>query len=303
LVDKLALMASAAALPTRLVTWQAGQMQVVRRSEGENADPADLPVPQPLSWTADDGSMVHGLYYPPTSSLYRGSGLPPAMIHIHGGPTSQVGAGYAADAAFFTSRGYAVLEVNYRGSTGYGRSYMLALRRRWGEVDVEDAVSGGQALVDRGLADPRRLVIRGGSAGGYTVLNALVRYPGFFKAGVCNYGVSNLFNLARDTHKFEERYTDSMVGPLPEAAARYREWSPIFQAERIQDALAVFQGSIDKVVPPDQSESIVAVLRSRKLPYIYHLFEGEGHGFRKSENITACYREVDQFLQQYVVMG
>jgi dipeptidyl aminopeptidase/acylaminoacyl peptidase len=301
--EKLAVLASAPSVPTRLITWQAGQVQVTRRSEGENTDPADLPTPQPLSWTAADGSAIHGLYYLPTSSRFAGSGLPPAVIHIHGGPTSQSTAGYSADTAFFTSRGYAFLAVNYRGSTGYGRSYRLALRQRWGEVDVEDAVSGARALVDRGLADPTRLVIRGGSAGGYTVLNALVRFPGLFKAGVCSYGVSNLFNLARDTHKFEERYTDSLVGPLPETAARYREWSPIFKAEHIQDALALFQGSEDKVVLPDQSEAIAAVLRSRHVPHIYHLFPGEGHGFRKGENIAAFYDEVDQFLQQYVVMG
>jgi dipeptidyl aminopeptidase/acylaminoacyl peptidase len=262
-----------------------------------------LPVPQPLTWNTAEGTPVYGLYYPPTSSLYQGSGLPPAIIYVHGGPTSQSVASYSGDTAFFTSRGYAVLVVNYRGSTGYGRSYMLSLRHRWGDVDVEDSVSGARALVSQGLADPARLVIRGGSAGGYTVLNALIRYPGQFKAGVCSYGVSSLFNLARDTHKFEERYTDSMVGPLPEASALYREWSPIYHAERIQDALAVFQGSEDKVVPPDQSESIVAVLRQRGVPHIYRLYEGEGHGFRKSEHIIAYFKDVELFLQQYVIMG
>ena len=135
------------------------------------------------------------------------------------------------------------------------------------------------------------------------MLNALVHCPGFFKAGLCSYGVSNLFNLARDTHKFEERYLDSMVGPLPEAASRYREWSPIFYAERIQDALAVFQGSDDKVVPPEQSESIVEILRRKGVPYIYRLYTGEGHGFRKSENITSYFSDCEAFLQQYVIFG
>jgi dipeptidyl aminopeptidase/acylaminoacyl peptidase len=301
--EQLAVLASAPGTPNRLVTWQGGKMTIVRRSEGENLDTADLPEVKPLIWHAPDGSAVHGLYSPPSSGRFQGSGLPPAIIYIHGGPTDQSVASYSADTAFFTSRGYAVLRVNYRGSSGYGRTYMLALRQHWGEMDMEDAVSGGRALVDQGLADPQRLVIRGGSAGGFTVLNALVHCPGFFKAGLCSYGVSNLFNLARDTHKFEERYLDSMVGLLPEAAARYREWSPVLHAESIQDALAVFQGSDDKVVPPDQSESMVEVLRHRGVPHIYRLYPGEGHGFRKSENITNYFSECEKFLQQYVIFG
>jgi dipeptidyl aminopeptidase/acylaminoacyl peptidase len=212
-------------------------------------------------------------------------------------------ANFSLDTAFFTSRGFAVLAVNYRGSTGFGRSYMLALRQKWGEYDVQDAVSGAQALVEQGLADPQRLVIRGGSAGGYTVLNALIRYPGRFKAGLCSYGVSNLFTLAMDTHKFEERYLDSMVGELPEASARYHAWSPVFQANQIKDAIAVFQGTADKVVPPDQSETIVAALRANGVPHIYRLYEGEGHGFRKIETLEAYYQDVERFLQQHVLFS
>ena len=153
------------------------------------------------------------------------------------------------------------------------------------------------------MADPNKLVIRGGSAGGYTVLNALIRYPGLFKAGLCSYGVSNLFTLAMDTHKFEECYTDSLVGLLPEASKKYHDWSPVFQASKINDPLAVFQGSDDKVVPPDQSESIVQVLRARNVHHIYRLYAGEGHGFRKSETIKVYYAEIERFLQQYVIFG
>jgi len=277
--------------------------QVEARSGSESLAPEFLPAPLPLTWKAPGGSPVYGLYTPPANPDFTGGGLPPAILHIHGGPTSQTPITYSAVASYFTSRGYAYLEVNYRGSTGYGRGYRNALRLRWGEVDVEDAVGGAQALADQGLADPGKIVIMGGSAGGYTVLNALVRYPGRFKAGVCEYGVSNLFTLAMDTHKFEQRYLDSMVGPLPEAAARYHEWSPIFHADAIRDPLAVFQGKDDKVVPPVQSEEIVAALRQGGVPHIYKLYDGEGHGFRKRETIIDFLQETERFLQQHVLFA
>lgn len=301
--DRVAFIASAATVPDRVVVRDEGDLAVQRRSSSEVIAQEDLPVPRPISWSAPDGTTVHGLYYPPTNGRYRGTGLPPAIVNVHGGPTSQRVASYSPDAAFFTSRGYAYLEVNYRGSTGYGRSYMLALREHWGEYDVEDAVGGAQALADEGLADPGRLVIKGGSAGGYTVLNALIRHPGTFKAGICLFGVSNLFTLAAETHKFEERYLDSMVGPLPEAADRYRAWSPIFHADQIRDPIAIFQGAEDKVVPPDQAESIVKALRERGVPHIYQLYEGEGHGWRKAETIVSYYTEVERFLRQYVLFA
>jgi dipeptidyl aminopeptidase/acylaminoacyl peptidase len=174
---------------------------------------------------------------------------------------------------------------------------------RWGKVDVEDAVGAANLLESQGLVDGKRLVISGGSAGGYTVLNALVWHPGRFKAGICRYGVSNLFSLAMDTHKFESHYNDSLVGPLPEAAGRCHAWSPIFHASRIQDPLAVFQGSEDNVVPPDQSEAIVQALASRGVPHIYRLYEGEGHGFRKSENIADYLHQTERFMQQYVLFS
>ena len=301
--ERVAFIASAATVPPRIVTWEAERLAVQRRSTTETVPPEDLPTPQPITWEAPDGTAVHGLYYPPTSSRYTGSGLPPAIVNVHGGPTSQRVASYSADAAFFTSRGWAFLEVNYRGSTGYGRSYMDALKGHWGEYDVEDAVGAAHALADQGLADPQRLVIKGGSAGGYTVLNVLIRHPGVFKAGICLFGVSNLFTLAADTHKFEERYLDSLVGPLPEAAERYRAWSPIFHADQIRDPIAIFQGAEDRVVPPDQSESIVAALRARGVPHLYRLFEGEGHGWRKAETIAAYYEEVLRFLREHVLFG
>ncbi len=301
--DELAFIGSASQQPNRVVRWNGSEWLVEARSEPETVDPAYLPRVQPVRWNAADGTPVHGMFSPPSNPRYTASGLPPAIVRIHGGPTSAVMAGYSSEVAYFTSRGYAVLEVNYRGSTGYGRSYMDKLREHWGEVDVEDAVGGARALVDQGLADASKLVIMGGSAGGYTVLNVLVRHPGIFKAGVCLYGVSNLFALAMDTHKFEERYNDSMVGALPEAASRYHAWSPIFHVDQIRDPMAIFQGSEDKVVPPDQSEVVVSALRSRGIPHIYRLYEGEGHGFRKSETIADFLQQVERFLQQYVLFS
>lgn len=300
---RLALLASAPGVSSRVISWKNGEQMIHQRSTGESISPEALPAPYEISWTAPDGETVYGIYSPPTSTRFAGRGLPPAIVLIHGGPTSRVNIGFNLEAAFFTSRGYGYLEVNYRGSTGYGRSYREALRGQWGHLDVVDAVGGAQALVDQGLADPERLVIKGGSAGGYTVLNTLIRHPGRFKAGICSYGVSNLFTLAMDTHKFEARYTDSLVGALPDAAEKYRAWSPVFHAEKIEDPVAIFQGEEDKVVPPSQSEEIVAALKARGVPHEYHLYPGEGHGFRKAETREAYYAAVERFLLQYVIFG
>lgn len=300
---RVAMTVSSPFISGRIISKQGDTVTVHQRSTAESIPPEDLPTPTEISWKAEDGQTVYGIYSPPTSSRFEGMGLPPAIVYIHGGPTSSVLIGYDLDAAFFTSRGYAYLEVNYRGSTGYGRAYRDALKGNWGSLDVVDAAGGAQALVDQKLADPGRLVIKGGSAGGYTVLNALIRYPGLFKAGLCSYGVSNLFTLTMDTHKFEERYLDSLIGPLPEAAEKYRAWSPIFHAEAIRDPVAVFQGEEDKVVPPSQSEEIVKALRANGVPHEYHLYPGEGHGFRKSETRRAYYEAVKRFLLQYVVFG
>lgn len=276
---------------------------VVRRSQFERFEPGLISMPKAVKWTAPDGSEVHGLYYPPANPRFVAEGLPPAVINIHGGPTSQSLPEFEPRAQWFTSRGYAFLAVNYRGSTGYGRAYREQLKGRWGLVDVEDAVSGARYLVDQGLADGRRLVVLGGSAGGYTVLRALITHPGFFRAGVCLYGVADLFGMASDTHKFEERYMDSLVGPLPQAADLYRELSPVFHAHKIQDPVAVFQGAEDEVVPKAQSDQIVAALRAKGVPHEYHVYEGEGHGWRKPETVEAYYAAVDAFLRKYVVFA
>ncbi len=301
--DQVAFIGSAPSIPNRVMWWDGSQLHTAAYSQSENVPSGWIAEPRQISWQAPDGSPVYGSYYPPTNPNAQASGLPPAIVHVHGGPTSMTPERYNAEVTYFTSRGYAWLELNYRGSTGYGRSYQKALLGRWGEVDVEDAAGAAQALVAQGLADARKLVVMGGSAGGYTVLNALVQRPGLLKAGVCLYGVSNLFTLNMDTHKFEARYNDSLVGPLPEAAERYHAWSPVFHADRISDPLAIFQGSEDKVVPPSQSESIVQLLKQRNVPHLYKLYEGEGHGFRKTETIADFLRETERFLQQYVLFA
>jgi dipeptidyl aminopeptidase/acylaminoacyl peptidase len=299
--EKMVLIASSPQIPARVVMYENGRQRIERRSTGESV-PADmLPQPRPLEWPAPDGTVVHGLYYPPTSPHYTSDGLPPAIVNIHGGPTSMRVSSYNSDAAYFTTRGYAYLEVNYRGSTGYGRSYMLMLRQKWGLLDTEDAVGAARALVALGVADARRIVIMGGSSGGYTVLNALIHFPGTFKAGVNLFGVASLFDFLIGTHKFEERYNDSLVGTLPEAADRYKAWSPVFHAAKIKDPVAVFQGADDKVVPPAHSEQIVVALRANNVPHIYKLYPGEGHGFRKTETIIDFYESLERFLKQYVL--
>jgi dipeptidyl aminopeptidase/acylaminoacyl peptidase len=203
---------------------------------------------------------------------------------------------------FFTSRGYAVLQVNHRGSTGYGKKYRDMLRGNWGIYDVQDSVSGARYLAEQGLVNEKLMVIMGSSAGGFTVLKALEDYPGTFKAGINLYGIANQFGFLLDTHKFEARYSDSLLGPLPEAAEIYRERSPINFIEKIQDPLLIFQGEDDRVVPRDQSDQVVASLKRRGIPCVYHVYKGEGHGFRKNETIEHYYQSIDLFLKEYVIL-
>ncbi len=276
-------------------------VRVHRRSSDEATPPEQLAKPEALTWAGHDGEPVHGLYFAPTSDRYACPGQPPLIVLVHGGPSGQVTAAYSPEAQFFATRGFAVLAVNYRGSTGYGKAYLNKLRGSWGVYDVEDCASGALFMVETGRADRAKLVILGGSAGGFTVLQSLVEKPGFYRAGVCLYGVSNQFLLVQDTHKFEARYSDSLLGPLPEAAAVYRARSPLFHASKIVDPLAVFQGAEDNVVPRSQSDLIVESLRARGVPHVYRVYEGEGHGWRRAETIADYYQTVMQFLTQYVV--
>jgi dipeptidyl aminopeptidase/acylaminoacyl peptidase len=301
--QSVALLASGGSQPKQVIQYDLREQaeRILRRSTPEEM-PSDLyALPEPIEWLGMDGGKVYGLFYAPKNPRFEGIGKPPLILLVHGGPTSQQLASFSTQVQFFTSRGYAVLLVNYRGSSGYGRAYREMLRGSWGIYDVQDSVSGAEHLVKQGLVDGARMVIMGGSAGGFTVLKSLEDYPGFFKAGICLYGVSNQFTLLAETHKFEAFYSYSMLGPLPQAADIYRERSPIFFADKISDPLAVFQGEIDQVVPRKQSDDIVESLKQRGIPHIYRVYPGEGHGFRKSETIEDFYKTVEAFLRQYVI--
>ena len=235
---------------------------------------------------AVDGRSVHGFYYPPCNPAFRApqGERPPLIVFSHGGPTGATSAGLNLKVQYWTSRGFAILDVNYSGSTGYGRDYRDRLKDNWGIMDVEDVCAGAEYLVHGGLADPERLLIKGGSAGGYTVLAALT-FHDTFSAGASHYGIGDLTTLARDTHKFESRYLDKLVGPWPEAESVYRARSPIEHIEQLNCPVIFFQGLEDKVVPPNQAEAMVAALKQRGLPVAYITFADEGHGFRSASSI------------------
>jgi dipeptidyl aminopeptidase/acylaminoacyl peptidase len=303
--DRVVFVGGGPTTPPRIVVhdFTTGLCRVVARASAELVPQEALARCEVVSWASTGGEPAFGLYYAPASDRFTGMGKPPLLVLIHGGPTSQAKAGYNPQAQFFATRGYAVLLVNYRGSTGYGRQYMLGLRGKWGVCDVDDALSGARHLAEAGKVDPARTVIMGGSAGGFTVLQAMTRHPEAFAAGICLYGVADQFHLAAETHKFEAHYLDSLLGPLPEAAAVYRERSPLRFADRIRRPLAVFQGEIDRVVPRAQSDMIVEALKRNNVPHVYHVYEGEGHGWRKRETIEHFYGAVEAFLRQYVLFA
>lgn len=298
----IALVGSAAKIPPRVLRLSSeSEARIMRRSSTETWPQASMAQTEAIQWGGHDGETVHGLYSPPSSARFEGSGPPPLIVLVHGGPVGMSDAGFKPELHFFTSRGFAVLDVNYRGSSGYGRAYRTRIRGSWGIYDVEDCASGAQYLVDQGLADADKLVIMGGSAGGFTVYQSLIEKPGFYKAGISRYGVADMFALAAETFKFEAHYLDSLLGPLPEAADIYRARSPLFHAEKIQDPLALYQGTKDTVVPQSQSEALVASLRSRGLSPSYVVYEDEGHGWRKSDTIAHYYEHVYQFLLKNVI--
>ena len=244
-------------------------------------------IPTHVSFPSAGGRTAHALHYPPHNPEVAAPGgeRPPLVVMIHGGPTSVARSRLELAKQFWTTRGFAVVDVNYGGSTGYGRPYRDLLQGAWGVVDVEDAVAAARYLAAEGLVDEERLAIRGGSAGGYTTLAALC-FHDLFKAGASHYGVADLAALATDTHKFESRYLDGLVGPWPEAEATYAERSPIHHTDGFSAPLIVLQGSEDEVVPPNQAEMIVAALAAKGVPHAYLLFEGEQHGFRQAANIV-----------------
>ena len=266
-----------------------GTATVLRRSMTDPPDPAYLPEPRSIVVAGPGERDVHAHVYPPTSpdAVAQDGELPPYVVFVHGGPTSHSAAILNLEKAYFTSRGIGVIDVNYGGSTGYGRAYRERLRREWGIVDVEDCVAAVQALVRDGLADGERLGIRGGSAGGWTTLAALTTTDAF-AAGVSYYGVAELIAFAADTHDFESRYIDGLVGTLPEDRDVYVERAPLSHVDQLSCPVLLLQGLEDKVVPPAQAELFAAALDKKGIPYAYLPFAGEQHGFRKQETVVAA---------------
>lgn len=252
-------------------------------------DPACIAEPQAIEVPCGEQESTHAYFYPPTHGDYQGLSdeLPPLLVRLHGGPTSCTSPAFDSKIQYWTSRGFAVADINYRGSTGFGRTYHRSLYKRWGLADVEDCVAVASHLADQGLVDRKRLAISGGSAGGFTVLAALT-FHDTFSAGASHYGISDLEALAQDTHKFESRYMDYLVGPWPETSQTYQARSPIHHVDQLNAAVVFFQGLEDKVVPPNQAQVMVEALKVKQLPVAYVPFEGEGHGFRRSENIRTA---------------
>jgi dipeptidyl aminopeptidase/acylaminoacyl peptidase len=267
-----------------------GTIETIKSSSAVDIADSFLSTPESVEFSSPDRHTSHAFYYPPRSGNYAAPDgeRPPLILISHGGPTTATSAILDLRVQFWTSRGFAVADVNYGGSSGFGRASRQRLNGQWGIVDVDDMVAAAQFLVAAGKADPNRLVIRGGSAGGYTTLAALTFRPGVFQAGASYYGVSDIEVLARDTHKFESRYLDTLIGPYPAARDVYRARSPIHFVDRLSCSLILFQGLEDKVVPPNQSEMMAAAVRAKGLPVAYLAFEGEQHGFRRASTIVRC---------------
>jgi dipeptidyl aminopeptidase/acylaminoacyl peptidase len=282
-----------------LLDLAGGERHILQQAWQAELDADDISRPEAITFPTADGQAAHALFYPPTNRDHEGppDERPPLVVMSHGGPTAHAFGGLDLEKQLFTSRGIAVVDVDYGGSTGYGRDYRRRLDGKWGIVDVEDCISAARYLARRGDADEGRMAIRGGSAGGYTTLCALV-FHDVFAAGASHFGVGDLEALARDTHKFESRYLDRLVAPYPSGIETYRQRSPIHFAERCTCPVIVLQGLDDKVVPPAQAEELVAALHRRGIPHAYLPFAGEGHGFRQRDNIRRALEAELSFYAQ-----
>jgi dipeptidyl aminopeptidase/acylaminoacyl peptidase len=282
------LVGASAAQPPALWQLAGGAVTSLHQPSGAPIDPALVSRPRPIIFPSG-AATAHALHYPPHNPSYQAPAAerPPVIVISHGGPTASASTALNLVVQFWTSRGFAVVDVNYRGSTGYGRAYRQALDGQWGIADVEDCAAAARYLVASGLGDPQRVAIRGSSAGGYTTLAALV-FSDVFRAGASYYGISDLEALARDTHKFESRYLETLVGPYPARADVYRERSPLHHVDRLRCPVIFFQGLEDRVVPPAQAEGMVAALTAKGLPAPYLAFPGEQHGFRRAETVVAA---------------
>jgi dipeptidyl aminopeptidase/acylaminoacyl peptidase len=275
--------------------------KILAQSSLTHIDPAYFSIAQPITYPSAHGRLAHGFYYPPKNKDFeppRGE-LPPLIVKTHGGPTAHATGTFDLKIQYWTSRGFAVLDVNYGGSTGYGRAYRELLKDNWGIVDVEDCVHGVQYLLQKGLIDPKRLAITGGSAGGYTTLAALT-FTKTFTVGASYYGVSDLQALVKETHKFESRYLENLIGPYPQRIDLYKARSPLQFPEKICCPVIFFQGAEDKIVPPDQAEMMYAALKKRGIMTKLIIYPGEQHGFRKADNIkNSLEEELSFYLQAF----
>ena len=279
-----------------IIDWDSMDFATLRRSSETTLEYVSRA--EQLTWDGPDGP-VHAWWYPPTNPGFAAptDELPPILVRSHGGPTAYSPSVFGLDDQYWTSRGIGVLDVNYGGSYGYGRAYRNRLYGTWGITDVQDCIDAVRVVVDRGLADPRRIAIMGGSAGGYTTLQALVTSD-VFSAGLSDYGIGDLTTLATDTHKFEARYLDRIVAPWPDGRATYEERSPINHLDRLSSPMLLQQGLDDRVVPPNQAREMAAAVGAKGLPVALVLYEGEGHGFRKAATITASLHAKLSFLGQ-----
>ena len=281
------------------------KLRLIRSSTDAQIEPDDVSVPESLQFPCSDGQLGQAYFYPPKSARFEPlpNERPPVILRAHGGPTAATSAAFRLEIQYWTTRGFAVLDVNYRGSSGFGRPYRLSLQGRWGVADVADCLAALRSVSGAGRVDAERTAFSGGSAGGLTVLSALAFHEGI-RAAAVYYGVADLAALAKDTHKFELRYLDQLVGPYPEAADLYRDRSPLFAADRIRTPVILFQGLEDRVVPPQQTRAIEEALRANGVHIEALYFEGEGHGFRSATAIESCleselafYRNVFRIVQ------
>ena len=266
-----------------------GTIEPIKYSMKVDIEPSYYSPPRSIEFPTENGLTAHAIYYAPQNPLFQAPAgeRPPLLVISHGGPTSATRAQLTLSIQYWTTRGFAVADVNYGGSTGYGRDYRERLNGTWGIVDVMDCMNAARYLIEQGEVDGARIAVRGGSAGGYTTLRALT-WTDFFAAGASYFGVADLGALAKHTHKFEARYLDTLVGPYPEAKSLYDERSPVNDTDKLNCPIILFQGLEDKVVPPEQAEAMVKALDAKGLPYAYLPFEGEQHGFRQAENIIRC---------------
>ncbi|HEX7988327.1 MAG TPA: S9 family peptidase [Duganella sp.] len=302
----IAMLAGGPSIPLELarIDFTEEGVEILAQSIADLPDEDNLSIPTNISYPSANGRTAHAFFYAPRNRDVRApeGGKPPVIVISHGGPTGMTVNTLKLATQYWTSRGFGVLDVNYGGSTGFGRAYRDLLKGQWGIVDVEDCVAGARALVERGLADNDRLIVRGGSAGGLTTLCALT-FHDVFKAGASYYGVSDLQGLDDDSHKFESRYTSYLIAPQPEAQALYQQRSPINHTDKLARPMIFFQGLDDKVVPPQQSEKMVDALKARGVPVAYVPLEGEGHGFRKAENIVRTLEAELYFYQRVLKLN